>query len=472
MRWMALIVASLACAAVVALALAGGWFAEAEAIAGSPVVPAPEPAARARIDAELDRAAHEEPVPTRTEAALPLARLEICVVDDRGKGLAGIRLRVFRRDELYLQGRIGAERELAKVRTTGADGLAVWEDLAPGEDWHWIAPSDLVEYDPPRLDDELLASGAFTLSARDTTHLRGVVPATLTLVGRVLDGDSRPRSGVRVTALRRDADPRTVLRVGTTDAEGSFALSRVRLAPLRLECVVQDAADLVALVTRDFDPVSTDRLDVGVLKLDGRTLRISLRAVDPMGRDVTALAAAETARSLPVQIEGCTENPQGIAVRLGGTFRMVGFECPDTRIKIPEEPPRPCCAPGWAIVWDRSVLEVSEGMAGEVDLDVHVVRAADVAFSASAIHRDGVPDQAGVAVLKVSLLPEDGVSRVEFEMRALLGLPFDNTRSIPPGRYELLATCEDEGALWTAARPMVVTGAGDEPIRIDLVRAR
>lgn len=478
MRWIVLVLVLIACVAFVFYSLTDGGSTTPEVGAASSVASARaadperhEPQSRA--DAELEGEAVERSISSRTEAALPTTRLEIRIVDESGSAKAGIRLRLFRREHLYLHGRVGRPGEDRPwIRTTDAKGLAVWDGLEPGEDWHWAPYSDLVDYEPAPIGEEIGLSGSFALKLGETTRLSGRLVPTLSIVGQVQDGDSKPLSGFRVTALRRDALSRSVVMTATTDAEGRFTLRRVRIVPLRLECVAFDVPGLLALVTHDVDPVPVEQLDVGVLKLAGRSLRVALRAIDAAGRDVTALAAAEDGRSIPVEVEGCGEFPQQIRVPLGGSFRMIGFECRGVRVGITQDPPRASCAPGWVIAWKRSFLDVGEGMEGDVDLDVPVMRAEEIAFTAPGIQRAGVPDQRGVAVLKVSLLSKDGPASIDFEMRALLGVSFDNTHSIPPGQYQLQATCEDEGALWTATRDVVVAEGASEAVRIDLVRVR
>jgi len=471
MRLVALVLVSIACGGVVLYALKRGVTVDAVAIA-----PTSQPQRHEesiRTAAVLEREAVERSPATRTEAVPPTTRLEIRIVDEEGMAKSGIRLRLFRRQDARLYGRIGGlGDDHPWIRTTDADGLSVWDDLEPGEDHRWAAYSALVDYQPAPIGEETGLSGSFALSAGETTRLTGRLVHAITLVGQVQDSDSRPLSGVRVTAVRRDVDHRSVVMTHTTDADGRFTLRRVRVVPLRLECVVVDAPDLLTLVTHDVDPPLVERLDVGVLKLDGRTLRVTLRAVDDHGRDVTDLAAIEGGRGIPVQVEGCGDYPQQIRVPLGGSFRTVGFECRRLRIGIPLEPPLGSCAPGWVIDWNGSVLEVNEGMEGDLRLDVLASPADEVAFTASAIHRDGVPDQRGVAVLEVSLHSQESQARVDFAMRALLGLTFDGVHAVPPGKYQLVASCEDEGALWTATREVVVDGQRNEPVRIDLVRVR
>lgn len=471
MRPTVLVLALIACAGVVFYASNHETTVDAVAMASIP--DQQRHVDSTRTEAELERGAVEVSPPIRTEAAPQTARLEIRIVDESGSAGAGIRLRLFRRESMYLFARVGRpDEDLPWIRTTDADGLAIWNGLEPDEDCRWAAYYALVDYQPAPIGEETGLSGSFALRAGETTQLTGRLASTLTIVGQVQDSDSKPRMGVQVAALRRDSDARSVMMTNTTDAEGRFTLRRVRVVPLRLECVTVDAPDLLTFVTHDFDPVSTDRLDVGVLRLEGRTLNVALRAVDASGRDVTDLAATEGGRSIPVQAEGCGEIQQQIRIPLGGSFRMVGFECPGVKIGIPRDPPPGSCAPGWLIDWKRSVLEVAQGMEGDLRLDVLATPGQEIAFSASAIHRAGVSDQRGVAVLQVSLHSEESQARIEFEMRALLGLSFDGTFAVPLGKYQLDATCEDEDTLWTATREVTVARDTPEPVRIDLVRVR
>jgi hypothetical protein len=130
------------------------------------------------------------------------------------------------------------------------------------------------------------------------------------------------------------------------------------------------------------------------------------------------------------------------------------------------------CAPGWAIDWRQGALEVFAGMEGDLRLEVLATPAQEIAFTASPIRRAGVPDQRGVALLKVSLHSKHDPARIDFDMRALLGVSFDGVHAIPPGEYRLEAICEDEGAVWTASRDVVVSNDAGEPVRIEMVRAR
>jgi hypothetical protein len=57
-------------------------------------------------------------------------------------------------------------------------------------------------------------------------------------------------------------------------------------------------------------------------------------------------------------------------------------------------------------------------------------------------------------------------------MGALLGVPFINTHSVPPGRYHLRATCDDDGARWTADQDLVVSDDPTGSVVIELTQVR
>jgi hypothetical protein len=162
-----------------------------------------------------------------------------------------------------------------------------------------------------------------------------------------------------------------------------------------------------------------------------------------------------------------------LSAPMGGFVSLSGFEDCGGRVTIPQEPPPSCCAPGWMIVWNReSAPSCSLATEGEAFLDIPVVRAAQLEFSAPAIHRPGMPDQGGVVILKVSLAPEDGAAPIEFDMYALSGVSFTNRHRVPPGRYHLHAACEEEGSLWTAQQELLIRDEPTDVVAIDLVQAR
>ena len=472
MRRIALILTLIACAGIVAYVLLVGWPTPRVETATRPgTATATSPT---RSSADLERPEAPGVSPTRAPprvAAVPVGtRLEIRVVDETGCAAEGIRVRVL--DALTLEPRFqssGRSMAVPDVMTTGADGTARWEDLQPGDNWRWTAQSPTHQFEPEPPIVVRGWSGPFTLRASETTRLTGTVVSTLSIVGRVADGDFRPLPRIHVQARPRVPDPRTGVRSATTDVDGRFVLDRLPLVPFELLACGADAPDSLAFVRLDVDPVAAVRLDVGVLRPSGRVLHVRTRALDASGADVTEFAGPGATTGLPLDVVGCTLIEQRLVLPLGGSFRLVGFDCEDLAVRLSSLPPRSSCSPGWTILWDGAPTDIAL-REGEVQFDVAAIRAELLQFTAPAIHRDGVPDQHDVATLRVSLVPEGGGAAIDFSMRAMLGLPFGNERVVPHGRYRLEAKCEDDGRTWTASSELRVDSEPREPVRIDLVR--
>lgn len=379
----------------------------------------------------------------------------------------------------------------APIAITDSDGSVAWDDLEASGHLVWQVQSrKTVEYEPKPEKNRTWMSGAFDLKSGVTTRLSGRVSPSVTLAGQLLGPDSKPRSGVRVAALTlmserpvalttstvtgaMDGDRRVFVQATQSDAEGRFTLGPLTVAPVRVESLIQDAPNNAALVTRDVYPEAPGPIDLGNLQPTERVLRVQLRALDASGLDVTTIAAVAGTQGITLELGGCTWGANELSAPLGGFLTLIGFDGSGCSLSVSEDPSPPCCPPGWVIVWNAARKpECPLTGDGTAFLDLTVLRGSTIAFRASAIHRAGVADQNGVAGVWISLVPDDGGAEIKFDIRALLGMPFENTHVVPAGRFHLKATCEDEDALWTAEQELVVGNDPTSAVAIELTRVR
>jgi len=149
-----------------------------------------------RLDVEL------EPGEEYTGIALVLPRsgaLEVWVLDDRGRAVAGARVRA--------SGPTGTPR----YALSGEDGSAYFEGLEPGD---YVLVADL--------SSRMRLAGSVAVQAVETSHVELIQPAVVRRIQGRVRVDGVPRGDLELEARRLDS--RATVGSATTHLDGSFVL--------------------------------------------------------------------------------------------------------------------------------------------------------------------------------------------------------------------------------------------------------